>query len=74
MEVVKIFSRSFSVFLFIIGFAAFAAILFADDQSAGSGFTSAKVYETDLDGKIQLKETIQQSQTNYRTQPEQMPG
>lgn len=74
MKVVRIISKSNFVFLFIIGFVAFSTVLFADDQSIDSGLISTKVYETDLDGKIQFKETIQQQQTNYRTQPEQMPG
>jgi hypothetical protein len=69
-----IISRSKFVSLLIIGLITFSAILFAENQTADSELISVDIYRTDLDGRLQFKETIQQYQTNYRTQPEQMPG
>jgi hypothetical protein len=74
MKVVRTISKSNFVFLFIIGFIIISAILFAENQKADSELISVKVYRTDLDGRLQFKETIQQPQTLHRTQPEQMPG
>ncbi|MEA2095448.1 MAG: FG-GAP-like repeat-containing protein [Candidatus Cloacimonadota bacterium] len=74
MKVVRIISKSKFVFLFIIEFIIFSTILFAENQKIGSDIILVDVYRTDLDGKLQLKETIQNHQTNFRTQPEQMPG
>ncbi len=70
----RIISRSIFVSLLIIGLITFSAILFAENRKADSELISVDVYRTDLDGRLQFKETIQQSQTLHRTQPEQMPG
>jgi hypothetical protein len=69
----RIISRSKFVSLLIIGLITFSAILFAENQKAGSELILVDVYRTDLDGRLQYKETIQQHQTDYRTQPIQMP-
>jgi hypothetical protein len=74
VKVVRTISKSNFVFLLVFGFITISAILFANDQSAGSGLISAKVYETDIDGKLHFKKIIQQPIMNHRTQPEQMPG
>jgi hypothetical protein len=70
----RIISRSKFVSLLIIGLITFSVILFAENRKIDSELISVDVYRTDLDGRIQFKKTIQQSQTNDRTQPEQMPG
>ncbi|MBC8415405.1 MAG: VCBS repeat-containing protein, partial [Candidatus Cloacimonetes bacterium] len=62
------------VSLLIIVLITFSAILFAENQKPNSELLSMDVYRTDLDGRLQFKETIQQLQTLHRTQPEQMPG
>ncbi len=74
MKTSSIIFQSKFVCLLVFGLISFSAILFADNQDAGSELISVDVYRTDLDGRLEFKETIQQAQTHCRTQPEQMPG
>lgn len=74
MKTNRIIYRSRCVSVLIIGLIIFTTILFAENRKADLELISVDVYSTDLDGRLRFKETIQQSQTLHRTQPEQMPG